>query len=212
VIKTYPPAEERINILSHSVGLAASVAGLFLLVHRALGYGSPLYLFSFTVFGLSLVTLYTASTVYHRSKQPEIRLRMRVVDHASIYLLIAGTYTPFTLITLAGPAGYTIFTVTWLMAVAGVVLKLFYTGRFSALSTAMYVFMGWLIVFAIKPLVANLPPAGLHWLVGGGIAYTVGAIIYGIKSLPFNHATFHLFVMLGSLSHFIAIYVYVRPV
>jgi hemolysin III len=139
-------------------------------------------------------------------------MRLRVVDHASIYVLIAGTYTPFTLITLAGPTGYTLFAVAWIMAVCGIVLKLFFTGRFTALSTAMYVLMGWLIVFAIKPLMAGLPPAGLLWMLAGGVAYTVGALLYGIKALPFNHAIFHLFVLAGSLCHFIAVYAYVRPV
>lgn len=209
--KSYPPAEERLNILSHALGLLASMVALVLLVQRAMSFDSPIALVSFTVFGLSLITLYGVSTAYHSATDPDRRLRLRVADHAAIYILIAGTYTPLALVTLAGSVGNTIFAVTWLMAITGIVLKLFFTGRFDLLSTLMYVFMGWLIVFAINPIIESLPLSGLVWLVSGGLAYTVGAVLYAIKALPFNHAIFHGFVLLGSFCHFVVVYAYVIP-
>lgn len=209
--KFYPPLEEKINISSHALGLLLSLAALALLVVRASEYGNAWHVVSFSIFGASLVILYAASTIYHNTKQADLRNRLRIVDHASIYVLIAGTYTPFTLVTLNGTTGWIMFGITWGMALSGIVLKLFFTGRYSMLSTAMYVFMGWIVLFAIKPLVDNLSAEGLYWLVVGGLAYTVGAILYGIKKIKFNHAIFHVFVLLGSACHFMAVYFYVLP-
>ena len=207
----YPPLEEKINIVSHVVGLVLSVVALVLMVVRASLYGNAWHIVSVSIFGASLILLYAASAFYHGAKDSTVRSRLRVFDHATIYVLIAGTYTPFTLVTLNGPVGWTIFGVSWAMAVAGVVLKLFYTGRYNVLSTLMYVFMGWIIMFAIKPLVNSLPTEGLYWLVAGGVAYTTGAIIYSIKQIRFNHAIFHVFVLLGSFCHFVTVYCYVLP-
>lgn len=211
-IKHYSPAEERINIASHALGLVLSVIALVLLVVHASRYGNAWHIVSFSIFGVSLIALYAASTIYHRATDPVLRSRLRIVDHATIYLLIAGTYTPFTLITLGGFAGWTIFGVSWGMAAIGIVLKIFFTGRYDLVSTLMYVFMGWIIVFAIEPLIHNLSPDGLFWLVAGGIAYTVGAVLYSIKKIKFNHAIFHVFVLAGSVCHFISVYFYVLPV
>jgi len=210
-VKSYSPAEERVNISSHAIGLLLSVVALALLVMHASSNGDVWHIVSFSVFGASLIILFAASTIYHSSRDPASRARLRVLDHASIYVLIAGTYTPFTLVTLNGPTGWTIFAITWGMALSGIVLKLFFTGRYELVSTLMYVFMGWIIVFAIGPLIDNLPPDGLSWLVAGGIAYTVGAILYGIKQIKFNHAIFHVFVLLGAFCHFVAVYYYVLP-
>ena len=207
--KFYPPAEERVNIVSHAVGLILSAVGLVLLVMKAAALGTALHVVSFAIFGTSLVLLYAASTIYHSTADPKRRIRLRTVDHAAIYILIAGSYTPFTLAVLSGTVGWTLFGVSWGMAVTGIVLKLFYTGRFNILSTSMYVFMGWVIVFAIKPLMAALPYEGLFWLFAGGIAYTVGAISYSIKKIPYGHALFHLFVLAGSACHFVAVYWYI---
>lgn len=208
-IKYYSPIEEKINILSHAFGLVLSILALLALVWHASTHGDIWHLISFSIFGFSLICLYSASTYYHRSKTPELRKKMRVVDHASIYILIAGTYTPFTLVTLHGKTGWIIFGIAWSLAISGIILKLFFTGRFKILSTSMYVVMGWMIIFAINPLINNLPSDGLFWLVLGGIAYTIGAIVYGIKKIKFNHAIFHVFVLIGSFSHFISIYFYV---
>jgi hemolysin III len=210
-LKVYSPAEERINIGSHALGLVLSVAALLLLVLRAQSYDNALYTLSFAVFGASLICLYLASTLYHSAKTQKARTRLRIVDHATIYILIAGTYTPFCLITLSGPTGWAVFAVSWGLATFGVVLKLFFTGRFQLLSTLMYVFMGWIVIFVVKPMIANLPLEGLVWLIVGGLSYTTGALIYSIGKIPFNHAIFHLFVLAGSFCHFIAVYQYVYP-
>lgn len=209
--KFYSPAEERINIASHAAGLLLSVIGLFLLVERAISRGSILHIVSFAIFGLSLIVLYAASTTYHSAKQEVRRRRLRVVDHATIYLLIAGSYTPLTLLVLGGWEGWAIFGASWGMAVIGIVLKLFFTGKYDLISTLMYIFMGWLIVFAAKPLIENFSVPGLLWLLAGGMAYTIGAAIYSVKRIRFNHAIFHLFVLLGSGSHFVSVYLYILP-
>ncbi len=207
--KYYPPAEERINILSHAIGIIYGVTALVLLVLRALQYGDIWHIVSFSVFGISIVILFSASTIYHSTRNPQRRNYLRVVDHSAIYVSIAGTYTPFTLVTLSGWVGWLLFGLTWGMAAIGITLKLFFTGRYSLLSTLMYVLMGWLIVFAIKPLINHLATAGLYWLVAGGLAYTLGAVLYSIKKIPFNHAIFHCLVLVGNFCHFMAIYYYV---
>ena len=205
----YPTTEEKINILTHGLGLLLSIAALVLLIIHASTHGTARHIVSFTIFGASLILLYSASTLYHYSQKPEIRRKLNILDHASIYVLIAGTYTPFTLITLKGWLGWTIFGITWGIAIIGVFFKLFYTGRFDKISTIAYVAMGWIIIFAVKPLIENLPINGLYWLLAGGIFYTIGAVLYSVKKIKFNHAIFHVFVLLGSFSHFMAIYFYV---
>lgn len=209
--KFYPPLEEKWNIISHGAGFALSVLALVLLIFRAYELGDLKHMIGFSIFGASMVLLYAASTFYHSAKTNLLRYRLNILDHASIYVLIAGTYTPFALITISGTTGWTILVIVWTMAVAGIILKLFYTGRYNLLSTIMYVVMGWLIVFAIQPLVENMPGAGLWWLFGGGISYTLGAVIFMRDRLPFNHAVFHLLVLLGTFCHFISIYFYTIP-
>jgi hemolysin III len=210
-LQHYSPAEERINIGSHAIGFVLSIVALVLLVRYASIYGNAWHIVSFSIFGVSLMVLYAASTVYHSAKNPQFRRKMRIVDHAAIYILIAGTYTPFTLVTLNGVTGWVVFGVTWGMAVTGIILKLFYIGKYDSISTLMYVFMGWIIVFAIEPLINNLSSYGLFWLVAGGMAYTTGAILYSIERIKFNHAIFHVFVLAGSFCHFVAVYFYVLP-
>ena len=210
-IKYYSPIEEKINIISHAVGLILSVVALVLLVTHANLHGTVWHVVSFSIFGASLIILYAASTFYHRTKKPELRSRLRIIDHASIYVLIAGSYTPFTLVTLNGPTGWVLFGTSWGLALTGIILKLFFTGKYKLLSTLMYVFMGWIIIFAIKPLIDNLSLEGLLWLFAGGMAYTTGAILYSIKKIRFNHAIFHMFVLIGSVSHFVSVFFYVLP-
>lgn len=209
--KHYPPLEEKINVLSHAFGLLLSIVGLVLLIDRAVKFDGALSLVSFVIYGISLVVLYGASTCYHNTSAADLRAKLRIVDHAAICVLIAGTYTPLTLVTLNGPIGWMIFTASWGLALAGIMLSLFFTGRFKILSTLIYVFMGWMIVFAFKPLMNSLDEIGLRWLIAGGFAYTMGAIIYAVKAIKFNHAIFHVFVLLGSFCHFMTIYFYVRP-
>jgi len=210
-IRYYDPKEEKLNVISHAIGLVLSVLALVLLVVYASREGSAWHIVSFSIYGASLIVLYSASTFYHYSKSPKLRHRLNIFDHAAIYVLIAGTYTPFTLVVLKGWVGWTIFGVSWGLALTGIILKLFFTGKYDKISTIAYVLMGWLIIFAIKPLVNNLPFEGLMWLLSGGIFYTVGALLYSIKKMNYNHAIFHIFVLLGSFSHFMAVFFYVLP-
>ncbi len=210
-VSPYSVREERLNIATHAFGLALSLAALPLLIIRASAYGSAVHVVSFSIFGASLVILYAASTMYHSAQEIRLRKRLNIFDHASIYVLIAGSYTPFTLVTLDGTIGWMIFGISWGLALTGIILKLFFTGKYDILSTIMYVLMGWVIVFAIKPLINNLSSEGLIWLFAGGMSYTVGAIIYSVHKIKFNHAIFHIFVLIGSFCHFISVYFYVIP-
>lgn len=207
----YPPLEEKLNIITHAFGFILSIIGLVLLILKANVYGEARHLVSFSIFGASLVLLYAASTLYHSARSALVRYRLNILDHASIYVLIAGTYTPFAIVTLNGLVGWIVFGVIWGMALTGVILKLFFTGRYQRISTIMYVVMGWIVVFAIKPLMDNLSLYGLYWLLSGGISYTLGAILFSLDRIRFNHAIFHIFVLFGSFSHFISIYYYVLP-
>ncbi len=207
----YSPMEEKLNIASHAIGFVLSVVALFLLIQHAELNGNGLHVVSFSIYGISLIILYAASTFYHSAKRPKLRSRLRVFDHAAIYVLIAGTYTPFALITLNGELGWIIFSLSWSLASVGVALKLFFTGKYKFISTLMYIFMGWMIVFFIDPLIHALSSKGLIWLAAGGISYTVGAVIYSIKRIQFNHAIFHTFVLIGSFTHFMSVFFYVLP-
>lgn len=211
LVKTYPPLEEQINIWSHVVGLLLSVVGLLALVWRASQQGFGIEVLAVSIFGLSMVSLYAVSALYHSSKVPRRRIRRRVYDHACIYVLIAGTYTPFALISLPPSIGYMMFVLVWGLAVSGIILKLFFTGRFDLLSTLMYVAMGWMIVFFFNDFAAVLSTQAMWWLAAGGVIYTLGAVMYSIERIPMGHAIFHLCVVLGSLCHFICIYFFVLP-
>ncbi len=211
-ITFYDPIEEKLNVISHGIGLILSIAALTLLVLFSSIYGGKWHIISFSIYGASLILLYSASTLYHYAKTPKLRQKLNILDHAAIYVLIAGTYTSFTLVVLKGWVGWTIFGASWGLAIVGIIFKLFFTGRFDKISTVAYVLMGWLIIFAIKPLVNNFPIEGLYWLLSGGLFYTVGAVLYSIKSINYNHAIFHIFVLLGSFSHFIAVFFYVLPI
>ena len=210
-IHTYSTLEEKLNVWSHFAGLILSVIGLVLLILRALELENIWAIISFPIFGLSMIILYLASTLYHYSENPKIRYRLNIFDHAAIYVLIAGSYTPFVLVSLNGTEGYIIFSIVWSIALVGIIFKIFYTGRFDILSTILYLAMGWLIIFSSKSLLQNLDFNGLLWLISGGIAYTIGAILYSINKLKLNHAIFHLFVLLGTFCHFISVYFYVIP-
>jgi len=207
--RDYTKKEEFWNVLTHGLGLALSIPALVLLIVYSSLYESVWHIVSFSIYGTTLVVLYLASTLFHSAKNKNIRLKLNVFDHSSIYLLIAGTYTPFLLVTIRGPWGWSLFGVIWGLAIMGTVVKLFFTGRFDKISTAVYVLMGWLIIIAIKPLMENLSPEGLFWLSAGGVAYSIGAALYLIKKIPFNHAIFHVFVLLGSICHFIAVFFYI---
>lgn len=204
--KTYSNAEERLNIWSHGLGLIASIIAFPFLIIKAITYSSFWDIASFIIYGLSLIILYAASTFYHASKNPKKRRKLNIFDHAAIYVLIAGSYTPFCLVALASELGWYMFIAVWVFALTGIIFKLFFTGKFDKISTAMYLLMGWQVLFFIKPLINALTSFSLNLLFAGGVFYTVGAILYSIKKMPYNHAIFHVFVLLGSVSHFLALY------
>ena len=208
-IQFYSPTEEKLNIWSHAFGIFLSIIALVLLIIKAVQQDNIWMMISFPIFGVSLILLYLASTLYHASKEPQKRFKLKVFDHAAIYVLIAGSYTPFTLVSLNGETGWLIFSMVWVMAFTGIILKLFFTGRLKVVSTAMYVLMGWLIVFYFQELTAHLHEKGVFYLILGGVLYTIGAILYSIKKIKFNHAIFHFFVLAGSFCHFLSIYLYV---
>ena len=199
------PREELVNALTHGTGVVAAVAGAAVLLVLAAQTADPWRIVGTAVFGLTLILLYTASTVYHSVRGPALKARLQVLDHAAIYLLIAGTYTPFTLVALRGGWGWSLFGVIWGLAVAGVIFKLFFTGRFNRLSTLVYIAMGWLVLIAIVPMLQALPVAALVWLAVGGVAYTAGTLFYHNQRIPYAHAVWHLFVLAGSVCHAIAV-------
>jgi len=210
-IKFYEPKEEKLNVISHAIGIVLSIIALVLLVYYASISGTVWHVVSFSIYGSSLIILYSASTIYHSSKNPKWREQLNIIDHSAIYVLIAGTYTPFCLVTLNGTIGWVIFGISWGIAIVGIILKLFFTGKYEKASTIAYVLMGWMIVFAIKPLLENLPLNGLIWLLMGGLSYTIGAVLYSFQNLKYNHIIFHIFVLLGSFCHFMAVFFYVLP-
>ncbi len=203
--------EELVNSLTHGTGALLSAAGLIVLVALACLHGTTLHIVSCTIYGTTLVLLYTASTLYHSVRSPRLKHILKVVDHACIYLLIAGTYTPFTLVTLQGSWGRILFGLIWVLAAAGILFQIFFVYRFKILATVAYVLMGWVAVVAVKPLLEALPAGGFAWILAGGLVYTAGALFYLWKSLPFNHAIWHLFVLGGSTCHYVAVVLYVVP-
>jgi len=203
---TYSKNEERLNIWTHAAGIPLSLIALFLMIQKSSGLDQMI---SSLLFGFSFILLYSASTLYHSSRQPEKRKKLRIFDHAAIYLLIAGTYSPICLVVLKGPIGNILFTAVWSVAAAGIFLKFFFTGRFKIVSTVLYVLMGWMAAFVYQPIAESLSLEAAQWLIGGGVSYTLGAVLYSINKIPYNHAIFHCFVLGGSVSHFVAIYSFV---
>jgi hemolysin III len=206
--KIYSDFEERWNILTHGFGLVLSIIGVILLLNNAVQLQSVKVFIAFLIYGIGVTSMFLASTLYHAANDPNKRKRLQIFDHIAIYLTIAGSYTPITLLTMPPFWGTAVLITVWLIAATGIVLKFFFTGRFSKLSTAMYVLMGWVIVIAFKPLVECMATAGLIWLIAGGLAYTVGAVIYQIKAIKFNHAIFHFFVLIGAACHYVVVYSY----
>lgn len=180
-----------------------------MLITLASIYGDAWAVVGASVYGASLLLLYVASTLYHAISHVPTKARLKVFDHCMIYVLIAGTYTPFTLTALRGPWGWTLFGIIWSLALAGIVFKLYHTGRFEWLSTAIYIGMGWLVVVAAEPLMRSVPGSALSWLLAGGIAYTVGTVFYMSRRLPYAHAIWHGFVLAGSVCHFAAVLIQV---
>ncbi|HEX2862356.1 MAG TPA: hemolysin III family protein [Lacunisphaera sp.] len=204
-------AEEVANAVSHGFGALLGVMGLVVLLVGASRDGNAWHVVSTAVFGTTLVVLYTASTLYHSIPGARAKQILQKFDHAAIFLLIAGSYTPFVLVTLRGPWGWSLFGVIWGLAVVGIALKFWFAGRFRLVSTLIYLAMGWLVLIAIKPLAAVLPEGGMKLLVAGGLCYSGGAVFYLWKRLPYHHAIWHLFVLGGSICHWAAVFWHVIP-
>lgn len=197
--------EELINSVTHGFGLLLSVIGFGALVMLAIMRGTAWHVAGCTVFGLTLIFLYTASTLYHSLRSPEAKRIFKIVDHSAIYLLIAGTYTPFTLVNLRGTWGWSLFAVMWALCAAGIAFKIFHMGKFRILSGLTYIVMGWMGLIAFKPLLAMVPFKGIVWLFAGGFFYTFGVLFFACKRIPYNHAIWHVFVMAGSICHYFAV-------
>lgn len=199
--------EEKLNAWTHGFGAVLGLVALILLILKTDGAQSW-HLFSVIIYGLSIIILFSASTLYHSIEDEKQKHYFRIVDHVSIYLLIAGTYTPILLILLTDSLGWSLFWTVWGIALFGVILKLFFTGRFEIFSTLLYLVMGWLIVFDFTNASTALGSQGILWLFAGGLFYTVGIIFYAIQKIPYNHVIWHLFVLAGAISHFFMIYWY----
>ena len=203
--------EEIANSISHGIGIGLAVAGVTLLVTFGAIYGNAWHIVSFAVFGLSMITLYLASTLFHGVKKLRLKAKLNKFDHAAIYILIAGSYTPLSLISLRGWVGWSIFGLIWTLAIAGIVFKIwFYAPRFRKLSAWLYVAMGWLVILAIVPIIKAVPNTSLWFFLAGGLSYTGGVIFYLIRTVPFFHLVFHLFILGGSVCHFFG-FLYLLP-
>ncbi|WP_396601434.1 hemolysin III family protein [Algibacter sp. R77976] len=202
------PFEEKLNTITHAIGALLGITALVLLIvfntHK-----TDWSLFSVIVYGISIIILFSASTFYHAVKGEKRRHYFRIIDHISIYFLIAGTYTPVCLISLEQTLGWTLFFVVWGIAAFGVVLKLFFTGRFEIFSTLLYLVMGWLIIFDFSSLSNAIGNNGILFLFAGGLSYTVGIVFYAVQKIPYNHVIWHLFVLAGAICHFFMIFGYV---
>lgn len=197
--------EEIANAVTHGIGLLLSIAGFVVLLVLAILRGTAWHIVACSVYGATLICLYTASTLYHAVISPRPKRALKIFDHSAIYLLIAGTYTPFLLINLRGAWGWSLFGVIWGLAIAGILFKFWFVEHFPHMSTAAYVLMGWLVIIAAKPVIAHVPLVTLLWLVVGGLFYSTGVIFYAWKRLPYSHAVWHLFVLAGSTCHYFAV-------
>lgn len=201
----YRKKEEILNVISHGFGLLLSLIGFLWLLFKAVASDSIWYTLSIFIYGISLIILYGASTSYHYAYAKRIRRILNKVDHSAIYLLIAGTYTPFCLIALRDSVGWWLFVLIWALAITGFIFKIKTTGKYNFLSTVLYILMGWMVVFTFRPLINSISVSVLVFLILGGGAYTIGAIFYLLKRLPYHHAVFHLWVLAGSIFHYISI-------
>ncbi|WP_433943430.1 PAQR family membrane homeostasis protein TrhA [Paenibacillus sp. SN-8-1] len=208
---TYPRREEIANAITHGIGALLSVAALVILIVFSSVKGTAWHVVSFTIYGVSMLLLYTSSTLVHSFKEGKMKDLFEFFDHSSIYVFIAGTYTPFLLVAIRGSLGWTLFSVVWGIALLGVLFKAYFVKRFLFLSTIFYILMGWLIVIAWGPLTAAVPGMGINLLVMGGLLYTLGTVFYVWRAFPYHHAIWHLFVLAGSVLHFFAILLYLLP-
>lgn len=204
-VSQYSVGEEIANSITHAVATGLAIAALVVLIVSAVSQGDAWHVVSFSIFGSTLILLYLASTLYHAIPLPKAKRILKTLDHSAIFLLIAGTYTPFMLASMRGTTGWIVFSVVWVLAVAGVVLKCCCVYRFKRLSLSVYLGMGWLCVLVMRDMYASLPGTSLTLLALGGLAYTLGVVFYVWKRLPYSHAIWHLFVIAGSTLHFFSV-------
>jgi hemolysin III len=209
--RPYTVGEEIAHSITHGIGAVLGIAALVILVVLAARQNDIWRVVSFSIYGATLTLLYLASTLYHAIQHEKAKRVFKILDHSAIYLLIAGTYTPFLLVTLRGGWGWSLFGVVWALAIAGIVFKAIFIQRMRKWSVIFYILMGWLIVVALKPVLSVFPRAGVYWLAAGGLLYTGGVIFYMMRSVKFSHTIWHLFVLGGSICHFFAILMYVLP-
>ncbi len=202
---------ELVNSLTHGIGVALSVAAASVLIVLASTRGTAWHIVSCSIYSASLIAVFLASTLYHGTQSPRLKHFFHILDHSAIYLLIAGTYTPFVLVTLRGPWGWSLFGVEWGLAICGIVFKIFFVERFTALSLVVYALMGWLVLVAIKPMVALAPSLGLILVLAGGVAYTTGIVFYVWRRIPYSHAIWHSFVLCGGILQYFSVLVTVIP-
>jgi len=207
----YSLVEEILNASTHGVGVVLGAIGMVLLILKTVQTDDGVIMASAVVYGISIVLLFAASTIYHAVPHVGAKRVLRIIDHCAIYLLIAGTYTPYTLLVIGNGLGAVIMAIVWSLAVAGIIFKIFFVGRFQMISLFTYLGMGWLGLLAAFEIANNLPPTGIALLVGGGVAYSVGTIFFKVKKIPFNHAIWHLFVLAGCTLHFLSVYYFVIP-
>jgi hemolysin III len=203
--------EEIANSATHGFGVILSVTALVVLVTLAAIKGNVWHVVSFSIYGATLIALYLSSALYHGLFSSRIKRIFQLADHSAIFLLIAGTYTPFTLVSIRGPWGWTLFGLIWGFAITGIVLTAFFLDRFRLPFTLLYLGMGWLAIIAFKPLLAAIPLEGILWIIGGGAFYSLGVIFYLWTKLRYSHAVWHLFVLAGSICHFFGILFHVLP-
>jgi len=208
---SYGKREEIANSVTHGLGTLASISGLVALLLRAVQFSNSWMLAGFLVYGISLILLFLASTLYHALPYPKVKSVFRIIDHSSIYILIAGTYTPFTLVSLRGSWGWSLFGAIWGLALVGIIFNSFFLGRFPRLESATYVLMGWLSVIVIRELFFSIGLNGILLLILGGLIYTMGIIFYKYDKFPYNHAIWHLFVLGGGACHFLVVYFFISP-
>jgi hemolysin III len=207
----YSVVEEVVHAITHGIGVVLSIVGLSWMLYVSINVADPWRIVASSIYGATLIALFLASTLYHSMFASRHREIFKLLDHCAIYLLIAGTYTPFLLVAMRSHTGWWIFGTVWALATAGIVKKLWFRHRFPKVALASYLAMGWLIVVAAPQMAAAIGPNGMAWLVAGGVAYTAGAIFYVVDRIPFNHAIWHVFVLVGGICHFFGVALYVLP-
>ncbi|WP_416151328.1 PAQR family membrane homeostasis protein TrhA [Salipaludibacillus sp. HK11] len=212
VTHTFTKKEEIVNAITHGIGTLLSIAALVLLIVFSSVHGGIIHIVSFTIYGVTLVLMYTCSTLLHSFPKGKVKNVFEILDHSAIYLFIAGTYTPLMLIVVEGTRGWILLSLVWLLAIGGIVFKVFFVKRFLVVSTLLYVAMGWMIIFALQPIASKVETTGLILLVIGGLLYTIGTVFYIWRTFYYHHAVWHLFVLAASATHFFTIIMYVLPV